>query len=150
MSFADPMREALYRLDPNIDVDGYEMRLSKAIDLMGWEQLKYSSQDIRGLMQRMGTEVGRNMFGEDFWVDAALKRIPAGSKVVFTDARFPNEANAIKGLGGEVWRIVRPNVERPNDHISEISLDTYEFDRIISNDADLSKLYKLVDLELDK
>lgn len=150
MSFADPMREALYKLNPDIDVDGYDMKLAAAVDLLGWEQLKGASNGIRALMQRMGTEVGRDMFGENFWVDAALSRIPDGSKVVFADVRFPNEAEAIKNLGGEVWRIIRPEAGPANAHISETALDSYTFDRMIPNHRDIDALNNFVDEELDK
>lgn len=150
MSFADPMREALYKLNPSIDVDGYDMKLAAAVDLLGWEQLKTASNGIRALMQRMGTEVGRDMFGENFWVDAAIDRIPDGSKVVFADVRFPNEAEAVKQLGGEVWRVIRPEAGPANNHISETALNDYDFDFLIPNNSDLDTLYKFLDKELDK
>ena len=97
------------------------------------------------MLQRFGTEVGRHMFGEDFWVDTAIDKIPDGSKVVFADVRFPNEANAIKSLGGEVWRINREGYGAANDHISEHALDNYEFDHVISNDSTIPWLHKCAD-----
>lgn len=145
MSFADPMREALRRLDPLITVgEMHGVGLASAVDGLGWEELKALSPDIRGLMQRMGTEVGREMFGEDFWVDAALDRIPDGSNVVFADVRFPNEAKAIKALGGSVWRVERDGVGPANDHISETALDDYDFDHVVSNNADVDSLYRTI------
>lgn len=150
VSFADPIREALYRLNPEIDVDGYDMRLKAAIDLMGWEQLKELSTGLRGLMQRMGTEVGREMFGENIWVDTALKGIAPEDKVVITDVRFPNEADAIQATGGKLWRVERPGVGPANDHPSESALDTYEFPTKLANEGTLEDLWKKVDLELDK
>jgi hypothetical protein len=151
MSFADPMREALYRLNPEIDVDSYSMNLATAVDLMGWETLKEVSPNIRGLMQRMGTEVGREMFGENFWVDTALNSVEDGSKIVFADVRFPNEADAIKTLGGEVWRISREGVGPANDHISETALDSYFFSLYIVNDGTIENTYACVDdVLLDK
>ena len=151
VSFADAMREALYKLNPEIDVDGYDMRLATAVDLMGWEQLKDNSTSIRGLMQRMGTEVGREMFGEDFWVNLALNRIPDGSKVVIADVRFKNEADAVKAAGGVVWRITRDGVGPANDHISETALDSYQFDAYILNAGDIENLWGIADkLVFDK
>lgn len=150
VSFADPIREALYRLNPEIDVDGYDMRLKTAVDLMGWEQLKESSSSIRGLMQRMGTEVGRQMFGENIWVDTALKDITPADKIVITDVRFPNEADAIQATGGKLWRVERSGVGPANDHPSESALDTYEFPTKLANEGTLEDLWKKVDLELDK
>lgn len=151
VSFADPMREALYRLNPVIELGGYEMHLAQAVDISGWEALKGMSEDIRPLMQRMGTEVGRNLFGEDFWVNLALNNVPDGSKIVVADVRFKNEADAIKAAGGKIWRIVRDGIEPANDHVSETALDNYNFDIIFLNAGDLDHLLNLTDkLVLDK
>lgn len=142
VSFADPMREALRRLSPSIQVgEMSNISLATAVSGLGWEELKEVSPDIRGLMQRMGTEVGREMFGENFWVDLAIDRIPDGSKVVFADVRFPNEAQAIKQLGGQVWRVTRDGIEPANGHISEHALDDYsEFDQVVLNNGSLEDL----------
>lgn len=145
MSFADPMREALVKLDPLINVGGYVSPLSSAVENIGWEELKSLSPDIRPLLQRFGTEVGRNMFGENFWVDAAINRIPDGGKVVFADVRFPNEADAVKALGGEVWRVEREGYGPANEHISEHALDDYLFDSLIKNTTTLGALYSVVE-----
>lgn len=151
MSFADPMREALCRLDPLITVGEMQgVGLASAVEGLGWEALKSLSPDVRGLMQRMGTEVGRDMFGQNFWVDTAIDSIEDGSKVVFADVRFPNEAEAIKNLGGEVWRVLRPGVGPANDHISETALDDHSFDMYILNNTTLEDLWEVIDKELDK
>lgn len=143
VSFAQTIRDALVALDPEIKVQGTVCNL-KQVEVMGWEALKDLSPSIRPLLQRMGTEVGRQMFGEDFWVDAAINRIPDGSKVVFADVRYPNEAKAIKVLGGEVWRIERPGIGPANDHESEHALNDYEFDRLLTNAFDVSSIYAKV------
>lgn len=148
VSFADPMREALYALNPFIDVDGWDVSVREAVDAFGWEKLKTKSFTIRPLMQRLGTEVGRNMFGTDFWVDLAMSRIPDGSKVVFTDVRFPNEAEAVKAVGGQVWRITRPGLTAANNHPSETAVDDYQFDKFIDNSSSLASLYKEVEKAL--
>lgn len=145
MSFADPMREALVKLDPYIHIGGHITNLSSAVTRIGWEDLKALSGDIRPLLQRFGTEVGREMWGEDFWVDAAIDKIEDGGKVVFADVRFPNEADAIKALGGEVWRVTREGFGPANSHISERSLDDYDFDLSVLNDGTLDKLYSSID-----
>lgn len=145
MSFAEPMRDALVRLNPMIRVGGHPTELASAVRLMGWEALKGESPDIRGLMQRLGTEVGREMFGDDFWVKAAINRIPDGAKVVFADVRFPNEANAIRALGGGIWRVERGGVGPANDHTSENSMNDYLFDTEVKNFGTLEELHKTVD-----
>jgi hypothetical protein len=145
MSFADPMREALVNLNPYIYIGGHVTHLSPAVDRIGWEDLKGLSPDIRPMLQRFGTEVGREMWGENFWVDAAIDRIGDGGKVVFADVRFPNEADAIKALGGEVWRVSREGFGPANSHISEHAMDNYTFDSFVENDGTLDELYAKVE-----
>jgi hypothetical protein len=146
MSFAAPMKEALYKLNPRITVDGVMgVPLNVGVDVYGWDGLKEHGPEIRTLLQRFGTEVGRQTWGEDFWVDAAIDKIQDGTKVVFADVRFPNEADAIKKMGGEVWRINRTGVGPANDHISEHALDDYDFDKVIDNYGTLSVLYEKIE-----
>lgn len=146
MSFASPMKDALYALNPSIQFGSFpNARLSTAIDTVGWEGIKELSSDIRPLLQRFGTEVGRQMWGENFWVNAAIRKIKDGSKVVFADVRFPNEANAIKELGGFVWRIERAGFGPANDHISEHAMDDYQFDTKIDNSGSIDYLYEVTD-----
>jgi hypothetical protein len=151
MSFADPIREALAKINPTVEVEGLghmkiqsHLHLSESIGHNGWEFLKEHAPDIRGMLQRLGTEVGREMFDADFWVDYALDNAPDGSKIVFADCRFPNEANAIRALGGKVIRINRPGVSAVNAHISETALDDYPFDVIIENVGDIETLHHLM------
>jgi hypothetical protein len=146
MSFADPLKDALEALNPKVDISGYYMPLATGLKLVGgWEGIKGHSTEVRPLLQRMGTEVGREMFGENFWVDAAIDRIPDGSKVIFADVRFPNEAKAIKDLGGQVWRVERVGYEAANGHISEHALDDYEFDERIRNTGTVEDLCIVAD-----
>jgi hypothetical protein len=144
-SFATPMREALYRLNPKITVNEVQSTPARiGVDVYGWEGLKERSPDVRGLLQRFGTEVGREMFGEDFWVNYALNSIPDGTKAVIADVRYPNEADAIKKLGGKVFRVKRNGVVAANEHASESALNDYEFDSVIDNNADIHSLQSVV------
>ncbi len=150
VSFAAPMKDALYKLNPKITIDGVMgVPLVVGVDVYGWDGLKEHGPEIRELLQRFGTEVGREMWGEDFWVNAAIDSIEDGSKMVVSDVRYPNEANAIKKLGGEVWRVVRPGYGAANDHPSEHALNDYEFDRVLDNDGSVPLLYDVVDSVLN-
>ena len=149
VSFSTPMKEAMYRLNPRITVNELQnTALRVGIDVYGWEGLKDRSPDIRGLLQRFGTEVGREMFGEDFWVDYALNSIVDGTKVVIADVRYPNEANAIKALGGKVFRVERDGVGPANDHASENALEGYEFDGTLYNQGTIRGLYNDVETQI--
>ena len=144
VSFADPMREALLRLDPVIPYMGVNMRLSVAVRLIGWEDVKRNSPDVRVLLQRFGTEVGREMFGQNFWVDLAMSKIQPGEKIVFADVRYKNEAEAVSASGGVVVRVNRDGVVAANDHSSEHDLDDYNFDLVIDNNGSLEDLLTFV------
>ena len=149
VSFAAPMKEALYRLNPKITINGVpSLSVKLGVDLYGWDDLKAHGPEIRELLQRFGTEVGREMFGDDFWVNAAIDSIKDGSRVVVSDVRYPNEADAVKKLGGEVWRVVRPGYGAANDHASEHALNDYDFDYMIENNSGVETLYDLIDSKL--
>lgn len=145
MAFADPMRQALYLLNPRIQVaELNNVSLAAAVDGLGWELLKEESPDIRPLMQRLGTEVGRQLFGETFWVDLAMRQVEQHENVVISDCRFQNEADAIIAAGGMVVRVNRPGLEPANDHISERALDDFTFDEVIENSGSVTELQKYV------
>jgi dephospho-CoA kinase len=147
IAFADSIREALYRLNPSLpdvpDLPG--VTLKSAVDSMGWEFVKNISPHTRALLQRFGTEVARDLWDEDFWVDLAMKKASSLDKVVITDVRYPNELEAILKANGDVWRIIKPNIAPVNRHASEVALDHYQFNRIILNDTSLENLYATVD-----
>jgi hypothetical protein len=137
MSFAGPIKKAIAILDPKLEND---KSYNEVVEELGLESAKDEYPEVRRLLQVFGTEVGRTMFGEDFWVDYALNSIPDGLKVVFTDVRYPNEANTIKDFGGEVWWISREGIGPLNDHASENSLIDYPFEFYIDNSGTLEEL----------
>lgn len=143
-AFADPLKRALEILDPIVDVDydgiGVSTdRLSDDLTLVGgWDVAKAVNPEIRRLLQVFGTEVGRNLFGEDFWVKQALDG--AYPYTVFSDVRFKNEADAIREAGGIVIWVERPGVGPLNDHASENDLDRYLFDYYLENETDKEEL----------
>ena len=148
VSFADPMRDALLELDPLVPYMGHHMRLSTVIRFRGWDDAKRVVPEIRELLQRFGTEVGRNMFGQNFWVDQAIESATRYERVVFSDCRYTNEADAVQNIGGVVWRIYRPDVFAVNDHTSEQDLNNYPFDSHINNDSTLDNLHNLIEEQL--
>lgn len=146
VSFADPIREALYKLDPMIAIGEFSSAsLVSAVDHMGWEEVKRQSAEARNLLQRLGTEVGREMFGEDFWVNQGLLKASQHDNVVFADTRYQNEAAAIRRHGGQVWRIHKQDRGPVNNHPSETDLDEYRFDWTLPNYAGIEDLHKLID-----
>jgi len=86
--------------------------------------LKHEPTDLlcgktpRWAMQSIGTEWGRKLIGEDIWIRAWKNTLPTGA-VVCDDLRFPNEAEAVKSMGGKIIRITRPGFEHNATHESE-------------------------------
>lgn len=145
VAFADKLRDVLYALNPLVHPtkENYftnhktPTTLQEVIADWGWDGYKESiySDEIRRLLQRLGTEAGRETLWDSIWVDAALTGHPEDAKLVVTDCRFPNEAQAIKERGGQVVRISRDGVGPANAHASETSLDDWNFDYKIENNA---------------
>lgn len=83
----------------------------------------------RYAMQTLGTEWGREIMSDRFWVDAVADHIVNLDKVVITDVRFPNEIRFAKELGAHVFRVVRPGGSSSGDthasetHVSELTVD---------------------------
>ena len=61
--------------------------------------------EFRALLQRMGTEVGRNLLGESVWADACLRHIPR--LLVLSDA-LRSRGPGYRSCGGLVVRVERP------------------------------------------
>lgn len=128
-----------------------------ACEIFGWDrrhvdgELKevvdgYWGFSPRWALQRLGTEAVRNVIGTETWVKSAMLRIARrGPRVVITDVRFPNEADAILGLGGEVWRVDRPGLP-PAEHVSETGLLDYgRWSAVLVNNGGLGELESAVD-----
>lgn len=159
VAFADKLREVLYALDPIVTlgyvnfggkmfhVDSLELwTVQKVINEFGWDGYKETEHgtEIRRLLQRLGTEAGRQTLWDSIWVDAALNGHNPNDRIVVTDCRFPNEAQAIKDMGGNIWRVTRRNNLPANSHASETSLDDWPWDEEIENFGSLEHFHELV------
>jgi len=136
IAFADNLRDCLYALNPIVilNVDTTAIRVQDLVNAVGWDEAKVRYPEIRALLQRLGTEVGREILGNDIWVDTALAKVKPGGKYVITDMRFPNELAAVVKLGGKTVRILREGYGPVNDHWSETALDGYDADVTLIND----------------
>ena len=139
------LRESLETLNPivGLDVRDHILRFKEAIEILGYEEAK-KLPEVRALLQRMGTEVGRKLWSEDFWVDLcfkdAVKQLEAGRNVVITGIRYPNELFAIQSLSGtSVW-VTRPENHAVNEHSSDNSLTPEDFDYTFKNEGTLEDL----------
>lgn len=143
VAFADKLRESMLALNPVVLIEGGRgHRLRAVVEGMGWDTAKRRIPEVRELLQRFGTEVGRELLGTDVWVDLALRDVSPQSDVVLTDVRFPNEFAAIRARGGFVAEVRRPGHGAVNDHASETR---HQCDYLLDNDSDLRGLRQKVE-----
>jgi dephospho-CoA kinase len=146
IAFADKLREALYVLNPVILTDrgGEYVRVQELVDSLGWDKAKRSFEEIRRMLQVLGTEIGREMISQNVWVDATFKGLDKNKRYVFTDVRFENEHHAIDQHLGLLIKVERPGVGPANDHKSEKPLPDKWFDAYIDNNGTVNDLHTKV------
>lgn len=156
VAFADPLKEAvanLFGIDREM-VDDLKLKDSvgtKGHVILVIDGIVEYDHDWREFLQRFGTEMGRNTFGKNFWVDLWEDHLYRNSihedNVVATDVRFQNEAERIQKLNGVVVEIVRQGHE-PDGHESETPLPRVLIDAQITNNGTIDDLkvdvYELV------
>jgi hypothetical protein len=141
IAFADKIRDFLYGINPMVACSptGY---LKDLVNLVGWDNAKQEPQ-VRRLLQDLGISA-RELLDENIWITSALGKVNSGERIVITDVRFENEANMIRSLGGQIWRVKRPGVEAVNSHISETQLDGYKVEQIFVNSGSIQDLELLI------
>lgn len=141
VAFADAIRNMLLDINPYVGFgpsNSSHTSLADLVSVVGWEKAK-EHLEVRRLLQDLGVSA-RTYLGEDVWIRAALRTPSSGENIVITDVRFTNEADAIKALGGRLWRVVRPGVTAVNNHVSETQMNNYPVDELIMNDGDIKRL----------
>ena len=147
LGFADELKNHMLILNPYVDVDGYELedgayRLDFLIEKYGWDVAKEEFPEIRRLLQVYGTEVVRNNFGENVWVDLLFRKAEKIEKLAISDTRFFNELRAIKERKGLLIKIKCDRVQNSDVHASEQDLPDSEFDHIIQNNGAIEDLHQ--------
>ncbi len=126
--FAEPLKRAAAVL---LNREFWEMDGQQGFDrdaiLPEWG---FSTRDF---LQRFGTEVMRQNFGQDFWLKHMTMRLAGLERAVITDCRFENEAALVRSLGGIVVGIDRPGLV-PSGHASDAGVIV---DCVVTNDGTL-------------
>ncbi len=97
----------------------------------------------RYCMQTLGTEWARNLIDKGFWTNIWQKEALKWPRVVAEDCRFPNEAQAIRSLGGEIWAVKRDGFNF-HGHSSETEMVDIYPDKIILNNSSIEVLDRFV------
>jgi len=135
MAFAEPLYEAISVIT-KVGVTQFQDRDFKE------EVVPWIGKSPRYLLQTLGTEWGRKLVGENFWVDILKRRIDhmewwngVERDIVITDVRFENEAKMIKEMGGEIWHIIRPGTAEVLEHVSEAGIPESYIDKTVLNSS---------------
>ncbi len=144
LSFAASLKQAIFNLNPIVQDN---RRVQDIVEQFGWDVAKDSFPEIRKLLQRMGTEVARELWSDTFWIDIVDDQVWKLGDVVISDARFLNEAQYVQDAGGYVIRVHRPGVGPINAHASDAGLPDDLVDFEIHNDGTLDDLkFKVINL----
>lgn len=140
IAFADPLRDFVRRLLGYTPED-LETRKEDPTEF---------GPSPREMMQTLGTEWGRETISPELWLRVARREIEAnlaaGRSVVLSDVRFPNEADLVQELGGELWRILRRTGDRirVRDHKSEGGVSIMLCDVVLANNGTIEDLTRAV------
>lgn len=101
-------------------------------------------------LQKVGTEIFRNHFDQNFWVNIVNRKIAENSDkdIVITDCRYENEIALIRKNGGEIWVIYNESKELiPNTGEDSHSSENSFQDCINSTDTYIHNSKEFKDLE---
>jgi hypothetical protein len=106
----------------------------------------------RQILQWWGTEYRRRQH-ELYWTRILLARVAAlqrdgEDRLVITDCRFHNEADAIHSCDGVIWQITRPGIDggstSEGQHVSAVDGSAFSPAAVINNSHDVAHLQRLV------
>jgi len=106
---------------------------------------EWGNNSPRTLLQKLGTDFGRNMIHQNIWVNSTMATYTPEKDWIIPDVRFNNEADIIKNKGGVLIRLNRNNAGESDLHESESALDNYsKFDYIIENNGSIDEFINTI------
>lgn len=127
LAFADPVKEVCKIM--------FQLETEQLHDPLRKEQLDERwGMTPRSMMQKVGTDMIRTMWGEDFWVRNMNARVRhhGSDNIVISDVRFRNEAEWIQLKGGLLLRIV-DGTQHCDNHPSETEQLSIKEDLLLFN-----------------
>ncbi len=110
-AFADPLKDVVSTIfgwnRALLEGDTKDSREFRERKSKRWSQRFGYDVTPRLMLQKMGTEAGRDVFHSDIWLYALEDRIQHDANVVVPDVRFPNEIAFLRRLGGVSIRVKR-------------------------------------------
>jgi hypothetical protein len=146
--FAEPLKNMMRAFYETCGVDKETAERKIEGDLKEVECPFLSGKTPRYAMQTLGTE-WRNMISTTLWSDIFVQRVESGvlgDKIVCSDYRFPHEAEALKRLGAQTYRIERAGLvdDAVSAHISESGVDKLPVGGVIPNNGTVEDLKRTV------
>lgn len=169
-SFASPLKDvcaSVFGWERHmLEGDTIESRDFRETPDMFWtRKLGIDNFTPRLALQLIGTDIMRNHFNSDIWISSMEYRLRKSNRniIVVSDARFQNELNLIKSMGGKVLTVVREDLPEWHDvavkanqgsvpakhtmntrfksvHASEWSWVGFDFDAVLDNTGSLDNL----------
>ena len=158
LSFADKLKDGVatvFNWDrAMLEGDTVESREWRETQDDFWTRETGRTITPRLVLQEFGTDCMRHGFDDGIWVSLVKQELVKypNKNFVIPDVRFPNEANMIKSIHGEVWRVKRGQdpvwmrmyqdigVEPKDVHESEWRWAKVDFNNIIYNDLGIDEL----------
>jgi len=158
LSFADKLKDGVatvFNWDrAMLEGDTVESREWRETQDDFWSRETGRTITPRLVLQEFGTDCMRHGFDDSIWVSLVKQELVKYPKknFVIPDVRFPNEANMIKSIHGEVWRVKRGQdpvwmrmyqdigVEPKDVHESEWRWANVDFNSTIYNDLGIDEL----------
>lgn len=143
-AFANPVKRAAQQMFGLTEEETWNDDLK---DTVHW----YWGITMREMFQKVGTEGGRDIFGDNLWVDRLKLEIDQfeyqnktdkEELIVITDVRFINEIQMIKEYGYLIWvdnNKIALNEEAAS-HRSENNINSSMVDTIIHNNGTIEHL----------
>lgn len=140
-----PLEKALLTLNPLIPLmNGLVVAYSALHADVGYDESK-KNPEVRRLLQLLGTEIGREMFDQNVWVNIAENEIhelwSTGTPVTITGVRYPNEMAMVRQNGGVTIWIERPGYKPVNSHTSDNTLGPDDCDLHLVNNSTPEAMY---------
>lgn len=111
LSFADALKDAvsvIFGWDRKmLEGDTKESREWREMVDPWWSDKFGYNVTPRLMLQKMGTEAGREVFHDEIWIHTVAKRMNDHEHVVIPDVRFANEIDFIRKSGGFIVQVNR-------------------------------------------
>ena len=138
-AFADPLKD-ICRILFNFSEEQLYGKEKEIVDI-------YWNISPRNAFQKIGTDLFRNNFNEDFWIKVLERKLLDNplQNIVISDVRFENEVEMIRKLNGKIIKVVRNNNITENIDKHESENNNIMEDILINNNETLHELYFKLD-----